>query len=182
MDSSPKGFPVKMFDAKKRPVCKSDPIPVKAVTSCGHDYCYPFVKIRVAGRRACGSDAECDAHNPSSSFSIAKEVDMLDLKSTQSDWQRKTYNRSKNWRSSIEWHEMNSWNRKRYLVTLTQLDTEKRENKFLLRLQVNRSTWYGTVANSEGQSATDFFFVFWRWLTLSHGDFTRLNITSSTYK
>jgi len=54
MDSSPKGFPVKMFDAKERPVCQSDPVPVKAVTSCGQDYCYPFVKIRVAGRRVSG--------------------------------------------------------------------------------------------------------------------------------
>ena len=52
-----------MFDAKERPVCQSDPIPVKAVTSCGHDHCYPFIKIRVAGRRACGSDAECDAQS-----------------------------------------------------------------------------------------------------------------------
>ncbi len=70
---------------------------------------------------------------------------------------------------------MSSWNRKRYLVTLTQLDMGKRGNKSLLRLEVNRSTRYGTVNSSEGQSATDFFFVFWRWLTWSHGKFTRLN-------
>ena len=89
MDSSPKGFPVKMFDAKEVRNVQS----VRAIRFLTNQllhvaetvYCYPFVKIRVAGRRACGSDAECDAHNPSSSFSIAKEVDMLDLKSTQSD-------------------------------------------------------------------------------------------------
>ena len=77
-----------MFDAKERPVCYSDPIPVKAVIL--HLAMAIFAIAIHSSKYGLLAVVPVDPMpnvmlNPSSSFSIAKEVDMLDLKSTQSD-------------------------------------------------------------------------------------------------